>query len=262
MKLSEIVPIDKHDKAACNALTRVIGDKDIAQITKGEVARFITNSGMQQRSALRYVFYIKSNLAYSGINFPLPELRGKLASKYVRRNKCLSPAELSLIMRKASPNVRKYITIGAMTGMRLGEIAKLSYSQVDFNTNEIVLDADNVKTGTGRRIPIDKSVRAILLETFGEGTGKTFAERTVKPSTVQNSWINIMHDLEFSYHFHDLRHTFGTRMAEAKVDIQTIADIMGHASLSTTRLYLASLPEHFAKARRALGNIMKGAARG
>ena len=36
---------------------------------------------------------------------------------------------------------------------------------------------------------------------------------------------------------HVLRHTFGTEMTRRGVDIVTVAELMGHASLETTRLY-------------------------
>ena len=39
---------------------------------------------------------------------------------------------------------------------------------------------------------------------------------------------------------HVLRHTFGTRLARSGVDNFTIADLMGHASLDTTRQYARS----------------------
>src|SRR6266567_2874443 len=38
-------------------------------------------------------------------------------------------------------------------------------------------------------------------------------------------------------HWHDLRHTFGTRLAEAGFSEATIADLMGHSDPETTRRY-------------------------
>jgi integrase len=37
--------------------------------------------------------------------------------------------------------------------------------------------------------------------------------------------------------FHDLRHTYGTRMASAGVEMQAIQAYMGHASIKTTQQY-------------------------
>lgn len=36
---------------------------------------------------------------------------------------------------------------------------------------------------------------------------------------------------------HDLRRTFATRLLDRKVDISTVKDMMGHASITTTALY-------------------------
>jgi integrase len=41
--------------------------------------------------------------------------------------------------------------------------------------------------------------------------------------------------------FHDLRHTFGTRMI-AKVDIRRVQEWMGHADVQTTMRYLHYVP--------------------
>jgi integrase/recombinase XerD len=43
--------------------------------------------------------------------------------------------------------------------------------------------------------------------------------------------------------FHDLRHTFGTRLADAGVDIVKIAELMGHLSIQTTRRYTHATDE-------------------
>lgn len=36
---------------------------------------------------------------------------------------------------------------------------------------------------------------------------------------------------------HKLRHTFATRLHQAQVDIKTIQELLGHASIATTQIY-------------------------
>lgn len=43
---------------------------------------------------------------------------------------------------------------------------------------------------------------------------------------------------------HVLRHTFGTELTRSGVDIAIVAELMGHASLETTRLYTNSRELH------------------
>ena len=40
------------------------------------------------------------------------------------------------------------------------------------------------------------------------------------------------------FRFHDLRHTFGPRLADAAVDVVKIKQLMGHASIVTTMRYI------------------------
>ena len=42
--------------------------------------------------------------------------------------------------------------------------------------------------------------------------------------------------------FHDLRHTFGTRMAAAGVPMRTLQEWMGHADSKTTQIYADYAP--------------------
>jgi len=48
---------------------------------------------------------------------------------------------------------------------------------------------------------------------------------------VSRSW-------HYNFTFHDLRHTFGTRLADAGVDVVKIKELMGHASIVTTMRYI------------------------
>jgi integrase len=48
--------------------------------------------------------------------------------------------------------------------------------------------------------------------------------------------------LDTAHRFHDLRHTFGTRMAAAGVPMRTLQEWMGHRDLATTQIYADYAP--------------------
>lgn len=48
--------------------------------------------------------------------------------------------------------------------------------------------------------------------------------------------------LDATHRFHDLRHTFGTRMAAAGVPMRTLQEWMGHRDISTTQRYAGYAP--------------------
>ena len=57
-----------------------------------------------------------------------------------------------------------------------------------------------------------------------------------------------------NFTFHDLRHTFGTRLADAGVDVVKIKELMGHASIVTTiALYPRDRPGEAWSDRRFVG---------
>jgi integrase len=62
--------------------------------------------------------------------------------------------------------------------------------------------------------------------------------------------------------FHDLRHTFGTRMAGAGTPMIALRDMMGHSSVKTTEIYAAWAPSPHEQgwAERAFGGPSEGAA--
>jgi integrase len=58
-------------------------------------------------------------------------------------------------------------------------------------------------------------------------------------------------------HFHDLRHTFGTRAADAGVPLGAVAAVMGHADIHTTMRYAHATDEGRRRAVKAIEQTMK-----
>jgi len=55
-----------------------------------------------------------------------------------------------------------------------------------------------------------------------------------------------------NFSWHDLRHTFASRLAMAAVDVRTIQELMGHATLTMTLRYAHLSPAHKLDAVRRL----------
>ena len=50
--------------------------------------------------------------------------------------------------------------------------------------------------------------------------------------------------LGFEYRLYDFRHTYGSRMAMAGVDLVTLRELMGHSSITITQRYCHPTPQH------------------
>ena len=83
--------------------------------------------------------------------------------------------------------------------------------------------------------------RLILLNGFGLFSGK---RRALNRGTVSAKFKRYaqLAGLPEVVHFHTLRHTFGTLMADGGAPIDYIGKILGHSSLSATQIYLHTLP--------------------
>jgi integrase len=124
-------------------------------------------------------------------------------------------------------HLRVIVLIAVNTGMRRGEILSLRWSQIDFARGNIHLTATN--SGKGRDVPINSQIREELLKLdrskevvfVSSKTGNALVE-------IKRSFTKACEEAKIAdLHFHDLRHTAATRMADAGVDAFTIASILG-----------------------------------
>jgi integrase len=147
-----------------------------------------------------------------------------------------------------------YLT-AAMTGLRQGELLGLRWRDVDFDARRIRVVSPFVRgefgdpksAGSGRSVPMAERV-AIALARLREvsyyahdrdlvfchpETGKPLDRsklvRRFKQALVRAGVHRIT--------FHELRHTFGTRMAAAGIPMRTLQHWMGHADSKTTQIY-------------------------
>ena len=111
---------------------------------------------------------------------------------------------------------------------------------MDFQRN--VIRVPNSKTGKGYPVPMNEDVRRVMLELARENPGSEHLfvnpdtgqpYRDLKKGFAEACRLAGITDL----HWHDLRHTFGTRLAEAGCSEATIAELMGHTDPKTTRRY-------------------------
>lgn len=69
--------------------------------------------------------------------------------------------------------------------------------------------------------------------------------KTQKPyTTIKTAWLTACRQAGITdLRFHDLRHTFGTRAADAGVPLPAIRDVMGHKSIARTEPYAHATDE-------------------
>lgn len=169
-----------------------------------------------------------------------------------------SPEEVwSLVRAAASEQDGAIYLTAAFTGLRLGELLALRWRDVDFAGSVIRVRASYAagalttpKSGKVRAVPLAPDVAAALarlgkrVDWVGEDDLVLCGETG---SHLDGSALRRRYKVALAaaglrqLRFHDLRHTFGTRMI-AKADIRRVQEWMGHADVQTTMRYLHYAP--------------------
>jgi integrase len=139
------------------------------------------------------------------------------------------------------------LDVALYTGMRLSEQFSLTWEGVNFRRKEITLD--ETKNGSSRVIPMhprsEAALAALAAETHKK-TDRVFKSSSGKPLNNPRKWFGTaMEDAKIDgFRWHDLRHTFCSRLAMKGVDIRTIAQLAGHRTLSMAMRYSHLSPSH------------------
>jgi integrase len=169
-----------------------------------------------------------------------------------------SPEEVWSLVRAAAneQDAAVYLT-AAFTGLRLGELLALRWRDVDFTGAVIRVRASYAmgalttpKSGKVRAVPMAPDVAKALAQ-LGRRTDWVGEDDLVFPGAaggfLDGSALRRRYKSALAaaglrqLRFHDLRHTFGTRMI-AKADIRRVQEWMGHADIQTTMRYLHYAP--------------------
>lgn len=157
----------------------------------------------------------------------------------------LSREELERIC-SADPRSAPYWRFMANTGLRRQEFQHLRWSDVrslpDGSTVIHVVSmmsrGTRTKSGKTRTVPCNQSALAALAAIRAAGADAELIARPMLPRSFSRLFERAAERARVDARLHDLRHTFGCHLAEAGVPIHTIKELMGHASITTTQIYL------------------------
>jgi integrase len=176
--------------------------------------------------------YIAENLS--------PKIQLLPEKKYQRREVDMGAIQ-ALMDAATTPRARALIAFSAYTGMRLGEVLKLTPKDAVGG----FLRLRDTKSGEDREVPIPPELEPHLKQLPFKGGWRN----------VYRGWLSARKRAGLTLRYHDLRHMAVTAMVNAGKSPLVIADLVGHKSLQTTRKY--SHPSREAK-RDALGAITAG----
>lgn len=222
-----------------------VSTRALSNSTKNRI--MVTLHGILRRACK--VFGLSANPA-SGIERHPVRLTGDID--------VFSPEEVWALVRVAvSEQDAAIFLTAAFTGLRRGELIALRWRDVDFTGSVLRVCASFAggaltapKSGKVRSVPLAPEVAQALAKLSRRelltgdddlvfpGELSDFLDR----SALRRRYTAALKRAGLrQLRFHDLRHTFGTRMI-AKADIRRVQEWMGHADIQTTMRYLHYAP--------------------
>lgn len=142
------------------------------------------------------------------------------------------------------------------TGMRMGEIYKLKWKDINWAGRLITIQAFNSKTLKERQVSMTIRLEKELWELWAlNQIHKPDPDKLVFGilSTCKNAFDTIRKKTGLvDLRFHDLRHTAATRMIESGISLQQVGRILGHTEAQTTFRYINLTVDAAIKAANAL----------
>jgi integrase len=155
------------------------------------------------------------------------------------------------------------VKVAINTGLRKGEIFGMRWTDVDLNGAQITVRGEGAKSGQTRYIPLNAEVLTVLKEwrdATKDHDGFVFVGRSDSTDgrldDIKKAWLPLVKaaKLDSAFRFHDLRHTFASKLVMAGVDLNTVRELLGHADVKMTLRYAHLAPEHKAAAVAKLVN--------
>lgn len=149
------------------------------------------------------------------------------------------------------------VLISLYTGLRIGEVCALKWSDIDFekkyikvnhtlqrvyvNKRETKVLYDRPKTKKSiRKIPMAKVLYEKLKEISKNYDNAAFVltgstKRYYEPLGYRYIYRRILEKCDIEYkRYHQLRHTFATRCIKVGMDVKSLSEVLGHANVSIT----------------------------
>jgi integrase len=155
-------------------------------------------------------------------------------------------------------HLKALIITAVDTAMRRGELFKLCWGDVDFESRQITIQATNAKTEKERNVGMTDRVYDELMGLW-ELSSKDLDELVFGiRHTIKTSWKTacIKAGLD-DLHFHDLRHTATTRLIRAGVPHTEAMKITGHTQFKTFQRYMNLTNESVAASANILNEYLK-----
>jgi integrase len=178
------------------------------------------------------------------------DLRAAETAEPEERVRELTRAEQDRLFQHLRADLHPLVTFALMTGARVGAICNLRWSDVDVDAGLLILREKGAKQ---HRFPINAEMRAFLtalprattlpharyvLTYLSHRTKEPQRHRITPTGGIMEDFKAALTKAEVpDFRFHDLRHTFATRLLRQEGNLKLVSRLLGHTQIETTMRY-------------------------
>jgi integrase len=253
-------------KLAISQLTNDFGKRLLCDLSGGDLAAYQTrrkHDGVSNRTVNLEVGVLRSVLRRYRMWEPIAADVDFL-NESPSPGRALAHDEEARLLESASKSrcrsLYPVIMLALNTGMRASEIRGLTWGQVDFLAKALIVGKSKTAAGSGRIIPLNPRAVTVLThwrglyhgaqpehyvfphEKYGlAGNDRQPCAWEINPNVPMHrwkvAWESARKTAKVSCRFHDLRHTFISRLAESQASDSTVMALAGHVSRAMMERY-------------------------
>ena len=263
------------------ALTRFFGGKLLRKVTSGDVQRWVdqrsqeqklTRYGTPMKRIIKPATVVTEFVTLSAV-FREAKKRGHCTENPCRgvslprvNNKlirCLSDDQEKKLLAACTKGLADVVLTALLSGLRRGELFDLRRGDIDFKNG--ILTVVHGKGEKMRHIPIVPELKEVLERQpvhVKDGKPSPYVFNNPQTSTgwvdIKKAWARALRVAGIrDFRFHDLRHTFASRLVQRGVPIKAVQELLGHADIKMTMRYAHLAPHNLRDAVAVLSKKAK-----
>ena len=181
-----------------------------------------------------------------------PFRKVKLQKENNTRVRFLTEDEEARLFKAIPSQWHAPMLVALHTGMRFGKQMRLRWEDIDFKQE--LLTVMESKSGSARHVPLNQiavsTLRAIPRRLNCPWV--FYNDEASMRQQLPRQWEGLAEAKIENFHWHDLRHTFASRLVMAGVDLYAVKELLGHHSIEMTQRYAHLAPSHLKQAVEAL----------
>lgn len=259
-KIEKAASSYERDTHSMKHLCAYFGNREIGNITRRDVEKYVAQrkgEGAAPATVNRELCCIK-NMMRKAVDWQYLDVNPAWGVTQQREEapefEFLTFDEADRLTEVALPGIRALVVTALNTGMRKGELMKLTWGDVDFEKGKHgVITVRQTKNHETRYIPMNARVHTVLREhpariangqkcplVFCNEDGSALAVDVRAALSASLAAAGIAKHIRF----HDLRHTFASHLTMRGIDLRTVAKLLGHRDIRITMRYAHLAPDH------------------